>query len=162
MLPIATSAVTIGFGVLITFDQPPVDWRASWWLVPVGQALVAMPFVVRTVLPVLRGIDPRLLDAAATLGAPPVAGMAGDRRSPTCADRWPRPPGSPRRSRSASSAPPASCRAAGTPTMPIAIDQLLGRAGTVLQAQGYALATILAVTTVAVVVLLDVTGDRRS
>ena len=50
----------------------------------------------------------------------------------------------------------------GTPTMPIAIDQLLGRAGTVLQAQGYALATILAVTTVVVVVLLDVTGDRRS
>ena len=46
--------------------------------------------------------------------------------------------------------------------MPIAIDQLLGRAGTVLQAQGYTLATILAVTTVAVVVLLDVTGDRRS
>ena len=34
MLPIATSAVTIGFGMLITFDQPPVDWRASWWLVP--------------------------------------------------------------------------------------------------------------------------------
>ena len=28
MLPIATSAVTIGFGMLITFDPPPVDWRA--------------------------------------------------------------------------------------------------------------------------------------
>jgi thiamine transport system permease protein len=50
----------------------------------------------------------------------------------------------------------------GTPTMPIAIDQLLGRAGALLQAQGYALAVILAVTTVTVVVVLDVTGERRS
>ena len=60
MLPIATSAVTIGFGMLITFDVAPVDWRSSWWLVPVGQAFVAVPFVVRAVLPVLRGIDPHL------------------------------------------------------------------------------------------------------
>ena len=72
MLPIATSAVTIGFGILITFDQPPVDWRASPLIVPIGQALVAVPFVVRLVLPVLRGIDPHLLEAAATLGASPV------------------------------------------------------------------------------------------
>ena len=48
MLPLGTSAVTIGFGMLITFDTPPVDWRAEWWLVPVGHALVAAPFVVRT------------------------------------------------------------------------------------------------------------------
>ena len=71
MLPIATSAVTIGFGILITFDQPPVDWRASPLIVPIGQALVAVPFVVRIALPVLRGIDPRLHEAAGTLGASP-------------------------------------------------------------------------------------------
>ena len=129
MLPIATSAVTIGFGMLITFDAPPVDWRASWWLVPVGQALVAVPFVVRTVLPVLRGIDPHLHDAAATLGASPVAGVAGDHRCPTCAARSSPPPGWPRRSRSASSGRPASCRAAASETMPIAIERLLGRTG---------------------------------
>ncbi len=46
--------------------------------------------------------------------------------------------------------------------MPVAIDGLLGRAGVLLQAQGYALATILAATTVVVVVVLDVTGERRS
>jgi ABC-type sulfate transport system permease component len=40
-------------------------------LVPLAQALVAVPFVVRTMLPVLRGIDERLREAAATLGATP-------------------------------------------------------------------------------------------
>ena len=71
MLPIGTSAVTIGFGMLITFDTPPVDWRAEWWLVPIGHALVALPFVVRTTVGVLRSVDPSLQDAAATLGASP-------------------------------------------------------------------------------------------
>jgi thiamine transport system permease protein len=46
--------------------------------------------------------------------------------------------------------------------MPIAIDRLVGRPGALLQAQGYALATILAATTIAVVMALDVTGDRRA
>ena len=67
MLPLGTSAVTIGFGMLITFDTTPVDWRASWWLVPVGHALVATPFVVRTTLGVLRSVYPELLAASATL-----------------------------------------------------------------------------------------------
>ena len=34
LLPIGTSAVTIGFGMLITFDTAPYDWRSSWWIVP--------------------------------------------------------------------------------------------------------------------------------
>ena len=38
---------------------------------PIAQALVAVPFVVRVMTPVLRAIDPRLRDAAATLGASP-------------------------------------------------------------------------------------------
>jgi thiamine transport system permease protein len=41
-------------------------------LVPVAQALVALPLVVRTLTPVLRSIDPRLHQAAAALGAGPV------------------------------------------------------------------------------------------
>src|SRR5690606_16920206 len=76
MLPLGTSAVTIGFGMLITFDTPPVDWRASWWLVPVGHALVAVPFVVRSTLGVARSVDPDLRAAAATLGAPPIRAWA--------------------------------------------------------------------------------------
>jgi len=39
--------------------------------VPIAQAVVAVPLVVRTVLPVLRAIDPRLREVAATLGAAP-------------------------------------------------------------------------------------------
>mgnify|MGYP003852649807 CR=1 FL=1 len=74
MLPLGVSAVTVGFGFLITLDRPlgfDVDLRTSGLLVPIAQAVVAIPLVVRTVLPVLRAIDPRLREVAATLGAPP-------------------------------------------------------------------------------------------
>jgi thiamine transport system permease protein len=70
-LPLGVSAVTVGFGFLIALDHAPFDFRGSWWLVPIAQALVAVPFVVRVMTPVLRAIDPRLRDAAATLGASP-------------------------------------------------------------------------------------------
>ena len=69
MLPLGVSAVTIGFGFLITLDRPPLDLRSSPLLVPVAQAMVALPLVVRTLVPVLRSVDPRQRQAAATLGA---------------------------------------------------------------------------------------------
>ncbi|MFD4140559.1 MULTISPECIES: ABC transporter permease [unclassified Streptomyces] len=72
MLPLGVSAVTVGFGFLITLDEPPLDLRASWILVPLAQALVGVPFVVRTMLPVLRAVDQRLREAAAVLGASPL------------------------------------------------------------------------------------------
>ncbi|QHT57779.1 iron ABC transporter permease [Cellulomonas sp. H30R-01] len=74
MLPLGVSAVTVGFGFLLSMHQPfglDVDLRTSPVLVPIAQAVVAVPLVVRTVLPVLRAIDPRLREAAATLGAAP-------------------------------------------------------------------------------------------
>ena len=164
MLPIATSAVTIGFGMLITFDVEPVDWRGSWWIVPIGHALVAIPFVVRTTLPVLRGIEVRRLEAAATLGASPLrawrsivlphlrrplviaVGLAaaislGEFGATSFLSR------------------------SGQETMPIAVERLLNRTGTLLQSQGYALAVILAVATIVVVVavggLTDPARGRR-
>jgi thiamine transport system permease protein len=70
MLPLGTSAVTIGFGLLIALDQP-IDLRASLLLVPLAHALVAVPFVVRTTVPLLRSIRQDLRDAAAVLGASP-------------------------------------------------------------------------------------------
>ncbi|MGZ8753162.1 MAG: ABC transporter permease, partial [Acidimicrobiia bacterium] len=70
-LPLGVSAVTVGFGFLVALDTPPLDLRTSWWLVPIAHALVATPFVVRTMTPVLRSIDPRLREAAAVLGARP-------------------------------------------------------------------------------------------
>lgn len=69
MLPLGVSAVTLGFGFLIALDQPPLDLRASPMLVPIAQALVALPIVVRLLVPVLAGIDDRQRQAAASLGA---------------------------------------------------------------------------------------------
>ena len=76
MLPLGVSAVTLGFGFLITLDRPPLDLRESPLLVPIAQALVALPLVVRTLQPVLAGIDDRQRQAAATLGAGPLRVLA--------------------------------------------------------------------------------------
>lgn len=69
MLPLGVSAVTVGFGFLITWSAPPFTLRSTTALIPVAQSIVALPLVVRTLLPVLRAIDPRQREAAATLGA---------------------------------------------------------------------------------------------
>ncbi|ACQ82050.1 binding-protein-dependent transport systems inner membrane component [Beutenbergia cavernae DSM 12333] len=76
MLPLGVSAVTVGFGLLITLDRPPFDLRSSLVLIPIAQAVVAIPLVVRTVLPVLRAIDPRQREVAAVLGAGPARVLA--------------------------------------------------------------------------------------
>lgn len=70
-LPLGVSAVTVGFGFLVALDRPPLDLRGSWLLVPIAQAVVATPLVVRAVTPSIRAIDPRLREAAAVLGAGP-------------------------------------------------------------------------------------------
>src|SRR5918998_2499169 len=71
MLPLGTSAVTLGFGYIVALDTRPLDLRASPLLIPVAHTLIAFPFVVRALLPVLRAINPRLREAAAVLGASP-------------------------------------------------------------------------------------------
>ena len=71
MLPLGVSAVTVGFGFLITLARPPLALTRSWWILPLAQAVVAVPLVVRTLLPALRAIDPRQREAAAALGAGP-------------------------------------------------------------------------------------------
>ncbi len=70
MLPLGTSAVTVGFGFIVALDWP-IDLRATLWLIPIAHALVAVPFVVRSTVPTLRAIPPELREAAATLGAKP-------------------------------------------------------------------------------------------
>ncbi|WP_018157295.1 ABC transporter permease [Demetria terragena] len=72
MVPLGISAVTVGFGFLVTLDRPPLDLRSSPVLIPIAQAIVALPLVVRTLTPVLRSLDPRPREAASTLGAGPV------------------------------------------------------------------------------------------
>ena len=71
MLPLGASAAMLGFGFLLAFDDPPLDLRSSPWIVPIAQALVAIPFVVRSLVPALRALDERIGEAAAVLGASP-------------------------------------------------------------------------------------------
>lgn len=71
MLPLGTSAVTLGLGFIVALDQPPLDLRASPLLIPLAHTLVAFPFVVRSLAPALSSIRPRLRHAAALLGASP-------------------------------------------------------------------------------------------
>lgn len=160
MLPLGTSAVTIGFGMLIAFDTPPFDWRSSGWLVPVGHALVAVPFVVRSVLGVARSVDPDLQAAAATLGAGPVRAWA-TAVLPAL-----------RRPLTASAGLAAAISLgefgatsflsrSGSDTLPIAIERLLGRTGSLFQAQAFALSTVLAATTIGIVLLVDRLGGTR-
>ncbi len=71
IVPLAISAATLGLGMLLAFGRPPVDLRAAGLLIPLAHSLVAIPLVVAVVAPALRGIDPRMQDVAATLGARP-------------------------------------------------------------------------------------------
>ncbi|MDP1820415.1 MAG: iron ABC transporter permease [Acidimicrobiales bacterium] len=163
LLPLGTSAVTVGFGFIIALDEP-VDLRANPWLVPLAQAVVALPFVVRTMTPVLRSIDGRLREAAAVLGASPrrvwreidlplvlrsglvAAGFAfaislGEFGATRVIAR------------------------ADAPTVPVVIDRLLGRPGVLNVGQAFALSSILMVATAAAVLLVDrarTATDRRS
>lgn len=71
MLPLGTSAVTLGFGYIIALDEPPLNLRTSLLLIPLAHTLVAFPFVVRSLLPALRGIKPSLRETASVMGANP-------------------------------------------------------------------------------------------
>lgn len=160
MLPLGVSAVTVGFGFLIALDEPPLDLRASWILVPLAQALVGVPFVVRTMLPVLRAVDHRLREAAAVLGASPwrvwrEVDLPLVRRALLIA---------------AGFAFAVSLGEFGAtvfiarpdnPTLPVAVARLLGRAGELNYGQAMALSTILMVVcAVALLVLERLRTDR--
>ncbi len=68
MLPLGASAVTLGFGFVVTFDR----LRTSPLLVLIAHTLVAFPFVVRSLMPVMQGIKPSLREAASVMGASPL------------------------------------------------------------------------------------------
>jgi thiamine transport system permease protein len=160
MLPLGTSAVTIGLGMLITFDTAPVDWRARWWLIPLGHALVAVPFVVRALLSLLRSTPSDLRGAAATLGATPIRAWwhvdVRALRRPLLAGAG----FSAAISLGEFGATTVLTRS-GRETVPIAIARLLARSGALPRAQAFAMATILlALSTV--VVMASGTHERLS
>lgn len=162
MLPLGVSAVTVGFGFLITLDKPPLDLRESWILVPLAQALVGVPFVVRIMLPVLRAVDERLREAAAVLGASPLrvwreVDLPLVRRALLIA---------------AGFAFAVSLGEFGAtvfiarpdnPTLPVAVARLLGRPGELNYGQAMALSTILMVVCAAALLLLErIRTDKTS
>lgn len=71
MLPLGVSAVTLGFGYLLALQSLPAV-RESAVVLPFVQALVALPLVVRVLVPALGAVDPRQRQAAAVLGASPI------------------------------------------------------------------------------------------
>jgi thiamine transport system permease protein len=75
LLPLGSSAVALGLGFLVAFDQPPLDLRTSVVLLPIAHTLVALPFFVRAALPAFRALDQRLREAARGLGAGPLQVM---------------------------------------------------------------------------------------
>lgn len=161
-LPLGTSAVTLGLGILIGLDEPPLDFRTRWWIVPVAHSLVGIPFVLRGVVPALRGVAPQLREAAATLGATPrqvtrevdlplaaralVVGAAfafavslGEFGATSFVPRRPE-----------------------TITAPIAIFRLLGQPGDILRGQAMALSVILmAVTAISALLIERFSGTNR-
>jgi len=72
MLPMGTSAVTLGLGFILVFNRPPLDLRTFPILLPIAHSLVAMPFVVRTMKPAIASVPLNIKQAAAILGANPL------------------------------------------------------------------------------------------
>jgi len=72
MLPLGTSAVTLGLGFILVFNRPPLDVRSFPLLIPIAHSLVALPFVVRSLQPALGSIPNQLRQAAAVLVASPL------------------------------------------------------------------------------------------
>ncbi len=154
MLPLGTSAVTLGLGFIVTLNRPPVDLRASPLLIPIAHALVALPFVVRSLAPALATVEPRLIQAARVLGAGRAA-VARRVELPIVA-----------RAMGVAAAfafsislgefgATAIVARGDLPTIPLAIFRLLGRPGALNLGQGLALATILMLVTAVVVTAIE-------
>nr|WP_075017069.1 iron ABC transporter permease [Actinacidiphila rubida] len=160
MLPLGTSAVTVGFGFLITLDKPPLDLRDSWLLVPLAQALVGVPFVVRVMLPVLRAVDARLREAAAVLGASPLRAWR-EVELPMVARAVGIAAGFAFAVSLGEFGATVFIARPDSPTLPVAVARLLGRAGEMNYGQAMALSTILMVVCAASLLILETAWQRR-
>ena len=158
--PLLISPVTLGLGLIVTFDESWYDWRGEWWFVAVVHSIVAFPLAVRSLVPSWRNVTPRLRDAAAVLGASPtrrlfdvdlrlvrpavvaavgliVAVSLGEFGAASMLSR------------------------SGAETLPVAIARLLGRTGDTVRSQAFVLATLLVFACLAALLVVDV-GGRQS
>ena len=140
-LPLTISAVTLGLGIIVTFNQSPINWRGDRWLIPIIHAVIAIPLALRTIAPAVRAIPNDLHDASASLGANPLR-------------TWIRidvPLLRPALTKAAGLCAAVSLgefgatsflSRSGSTTIPIAISQLLGHPGDQLNQSAFALATL--------------------
>ncbi len=69
LLPLGISSVVLGFGFLVAFDADWFPLRSSWLIVPLTQALIAFPTVIRLVYPALVSIGKEPIEQAQLDGA---------------------------------------------------------------------------------------------
>lgn len=149
LLPLVTSSVILGLGVVITFDVAPIDWRSRWWMLPCMFSVVALPLMVRALVPALRAVPMSWRDAAATLGASPArTWWSVDMRSMR------RPIATAVGLGAAVSLGEFGVASfltrTGHETLPVSIARLLARPGDAMQSSGYALSCLMVVVVVVV------------
>ncbi len=161
VIPLAISPVTLGLGLVVTFDESWYDWRAAWWFVAIAHTMSAVPLLVRVLVPAWRSIPARLHEAATVLGAGELRrlidvdvrylkrtfigglGLAmavslGEFGAASILSRR------------------------GAETMPVAVARLLTRTGDIVRAQAFALSSLLIVFCIgALLVVESATGGRR-
>ncbi|QYN22839.1 iron ABC transporter permease [Amycolatopsis sp. DSM 110486] len=160
MLPLGVSAVTVGFGYLVTLDALPGDLRTSPLLVPLAQALVIIPLVVRMILPVLRAVDVRLRQAASTLGASP-ARVWREIDLPLTARSLVAAAGFGYVVALGEFGATSFLARPDAPTLPVAVATLISRPGELNNQMAYAACALLMIVTVAAVALIDRFGSVR-
>ena len=69
LVPLGVSSVVLGFGFLVSFDADWFPLRSSWLIVPLAQALIALPMVLRLVYPALVSIGKEPIEQASLDGA---------------------------------------------------------------------------------------------
>jgi thiamine transport system permease protein len=69
LVPLGVSSVVLGFGFLVSFDASWFPLRSSWLIVPLAQALIALPMVIRLVHPALVSMGKEPIEQAQLDGA---------------------------------------------------------------------------------------------
>ncbi len=69
LVPLGVSSVVLGFGFLVSFNSSWFPLRSSWLIVPLAQALIALPMVIRLVYPALVSIGKEPIEQASLDGA---------------------------------------------------------------------------------------------
>ncbi|HEY8531200.1 MAG TPA: iron ABC transporter permease [Limnochorda sp.] len=69
LAPLGVSGVALGFGLLRATVRSPLAQGGAQWAIVAVHAVLALPFVVRTVRPALDALHPALAESARALGA---------------------------------------------------------------------------------------------